>query len=253
MSRHVVQLRLDVVPYFSVQVSNLPGQIHIYMRVSGRNRHTCHNTCNHASIDGFCQTRNELTVFSANTCLKDGTKTQRNEIVRSLIAIDYSHSRTKTAQQSLHHGRPFATEAIQKNPNARYKRHQQNMMGSARAQLNTQNFLKKTQDPQLLFSCCVFAAVGQPPAHPKTAHAHLTTNWLETATTANVAPRRPTAIGARLIFLRSRRRALGTNASLHAGVRSQLTHLPRHTQSLLNQCFFVQHATNLPCSPPTHC
>ena len=160
MSRHVVQLQLDLVPYFSVQVSNLPGQIHINMRVSGRNRHTCHNTCNHASIDGFCQTRNELTVFSTNTCLKDGTKTQRNEIVRSLIAIDYFHSRTKTAQQSLHHGRPFATEAIQKNPNARYNRHQQNMMGIGARTTQHAKFPKKTQDPQLLFSCCVFAAVG---------------------------------------------------------------------------------------------
>ena len=143
MPLHVVQLRLDVVPYFSVQVSGLLGRMHIYILVSGRNRRTCHNTCNHASIDGFCLTRDELTLFSANTCLENGTKTQRNGIVKSSSAIDYSHSRTKRAQHSLHHGTPFATEAIQKISNARYNRHQQNMMGSARTQLNTIKYLQK--------------------------------------------------------------------------------------------------------------
>ena len=206
------------------------------MRVSGRNRHTCHNTCNHASIDGFCQTRNELTVFSTNTCLKDGTKTQRNGIVRSLIAIDYSHSRTKTAQQSLHHRRPFATKAIQKNPNLRCSRHQQNMMGSARAQLNTQNFLKKHKTHNSCFRAVLMLPLGSLQNHPKTVHMHLTTNWLETATTANVGPRRPTASGTRPIFLRSRVMALGTNAHLHPGVLSQLTHLPQHMQWRLNRC-----------------
>ena len=55
------------------------------------------------------------------------------------------------------------------------------------------------------------------------------------------------------IFLRSRMRTLGTIAHLLTGVRSQLTHMSDHTQPRLNQYFFVPQATNLPCSPQTHC
>ena len=161
MSRHVVQLQLDLVLHFFVQVSNLPGQIHIYMRVSGRNRHTYHNTCNHASIDGFCQTCNELTVFSTNTCLKDGTKTQRkrnSEVIDCNRLFPLAHqdcTTIVTSRKTVRNGSyPEKSKRTLQPTSTEYDGE------SARAQLNTQNFLKKTQDPQLLFSCCVFAAVG---------------------------------------------------------------------------------------------
>ena len=81
-------------------------------------------------------------------------------------------------------------------------------------------------------SAAFFTAIGQPLAQPETLHAHLTMNGLETATTANVAPRRPSANGGpRPTILHSRVTALGTSAHLHPGVRSQLTHMPR-----LNRC-----------------
>ena len=51
MSRHVVQLRLLFVLYFSVHVSQLLGQMHISFRVSGRNWRTCHITRNQSSIN----------------------------------------------------------------------------------------------------------------------------------------------------------------------------------------------------------
>ena len=123
MSRHVVQLQVDLVPYFSVQVSKLPKQMHIYMRVSGRNRHTCH-TRNHASINASVSHPRRTDRFLHEYMFQELPKKQRNEIVKSLIAIEYAHSRTKTAQQLPHHATPFAKGCVQKlqrHPQSRHR------------------------------------------------------------------------------------------------------------------------------------
>ena len=84
--------------------------------------------------------------------------------------------------------------------------------------------------------CCAFTVDVQPSSHPKTVHVHLTTNWLETATTANVATRRPTAVRSCPTWLRPREKTLGASAHLLPVVRSQPTTLPQHMQSRLHRC-----------------
>ena len=179
---------------------------------------------------GFCLTRDELTLFSANTCLENDTKTQRTGIVKSSIAIDYPHSRNKTAQHSLHHGRPFATEAIQKIPNASCNR----IWWDRRAHNLTRKFPTKTVDTQLSFSCSVIAALGHNLRLIKKLYMSLDH---ERTRDRNNCKCRSTSNcnwwNSSHIFSRSRVLTLGTNAHLHPGVRSQLTHLPHHTQSRL--------------------
>ena len=110
--------------------------MHIYMRVTGRMWRICHKTCNHASICFLSYQQRTCRVLHKHI-FEELQKKQRNKILTSLIAIDYSLSRTKTAEHTLHHGTPFAADAIQKIANARRNRHQHFMVPSARAQLNT--------------------------------------------------------------------------------------------------------------------
>ena len=79
-----------------------------------------------------------------------------------------------------------------------WKRHQRILVESASETIMTNN--NTTNTAVDVRPCQNNAAVGQPPTHLKTAHTHLTTYWLESATAANVAPRRPTARRARPIF-----------------------------------------------------
>ena len=213
---------MDVVPYFSVQVSGLLGRMQIYIRVSGRNRRTCHNTCNHASIDGFCLTRDKLTLFSTNTCLIDGTKTQRygSEIVNCNRLFSLAHqdcTTLGTSRKTVRNGR---------YPENSKRKLQQKMMGSARAQHNTQNPYKNSRHTTLVFMlcyCCRWVAFKSsknctcPLDHERTRDRN---NWWNSSH----------------IFTRSHVLTLGTNARLHPGVRSQLTHLPQHMHSRLNRC-----------------
>ena len=103
---------------------------------------------------------------------------------------------------------------------------QQNMMGSARAQLNTQNSYKNSRHTTVVLVqcyCCPWVAFKSsenctcPLDHERTRDRN---NWWNSSH----------------IFSRSRVLTLGTNAHLHPGVRSQLTHLPQHMHSRLNRC-----------------
>ena len=113
MSCHVVQLQEELLPYFSVHVGGLLGQLHIYWRVSGRNWRTCH-TRNHASNNASVSHPRRTDRVLHGQKFQELPKKQRNEIVKSLIAIEYAHSRTKIAQQLPHHATPFAKGCIQK-------------------------------------------------------------------------------------------------------------------------------------------
>ena len=118
--RHVVHLQVELVPNFSVHAGGLLGQLHIYLRVSDRNWRPCQITRNRASINASLSHTRRTDRFLHEYMLEELQKTQRNEKVKSLIAIEYAHLRTKIAQQLPHHATPFAKGCIQK-----LQRHQQ--------------------------------------------------------------------------------------------------------------------------------
>ena len=80
MSVHVVRLHLDLVQYFPVHVGRLSGQMHIYLRCPVATHAPATSRAITPQSMLLCPRRNELTLFSTNTCLKDGIKTQRNGI-----------------------------------------------------------------------------------------------------------------------------------------------------------------------------
>ena len=182
----------------------------------------------------------ELSVFSKKTYLKNGRKNlRRNEIAG---VIDCKRMFSLALPDCTTQGTSRNTVRNERHPKKSKRMLQPTSTecdGIGARTTQHAKFHIKTLNTTFVFVLCFCCRWAQPPAHPKTVHAHLTTNWLETATIANGTSRRPTASGTRPIFLRSRWRALRTNAHLLAGVLSQLTHLPHHTQSRLNQRFFI--------------
>ena len=111
MLPHVFQLQLEFVPHVTVHVRQLLRQMHIYFWVSGRNRQTLpqhmQSRLRRCSVSHLKRTYRVLHEYM----IEERQKTQRNEIARTFIANQCSHSQ--------HHATLLGNVGIKKTPNAR--------------------------------------------------------------------------------------------------------------------------------------